>query len=115
MIVAAHKDTSVEDEAAGEDDVATTPGHTWQHLVTPGNDEAFDETSNVEVISLVSSPSLLIGEASKSSQNESSQKIQDPDEEDSDLIFQLVRMEVDAENQGGNSVQNRKILLEFWL
>ena len=90
LIVTAHKDTSVEDEA---DEAVEVSGG--------------DETSNVEVISLVSSPSLFIGEVASDSIKEtddaskSSAKVQGPDEEeeDSDLIFQLVKMEVDAENQ----------------
>ena len=86
VIVTAHKDTSAEDEA-----------------MEAVEESGADETSNVEVISVVSSPSLLVGqgasESIKESGDASNVEARDQEEEDSDLIFKLVKMEVDAENQ----------------
>ena len=54
VIVTAHKDTSAEDEA-----------------MEAVEESGADETSNVEVISVVSSPSLLVGQAASDSVKES--------------------------------------------
>ena len=104
VIAAAHKDTSVEEEEGSE-------GH--------------EEASNVEVISVVSTPSLFVDEhdsslapaaevvadGPKCCQREAKTPAaaalstdaihgdDNDDDEESDLIFHLVKMEVEAENQ----------------
>ena len=99
VIATAHKDTSVEEEDHGS--------------------EGPDAASNVEVISVVSTPSLFLEEQASPlavedgpncGQGEPEQPaadtlstcaphVEDDDDEESDLIFHLVKMEVEAENQ----------------